>query len=429
MASTQQTRTAAPSSGVAGHTKTTYLHLDLPCGAELAVAPLPRRQTVGLCFRVLTGLADEPDDLTGIGEIVENTLSKGTQKYDGRALADAFDALGAQWSSTAGRQSMLLRLVCLPEYTLQATALVAEMLVRPTFPDEACRVAVDLAQQALKHLEDEPGDLVRVMMQRVALGPVLGRHPGGTPESLARITPDAVRAHWRRSYHVGRLQVTAAGPVDADALAATIDREFAGLGETSRGGRDPVPHTWTPAREHRQKELEQQHIALALPGLPKHDPDFAVELVLLGVLSGGMSGRLFTEVREKQGLVYWVGAWHAQPRDQGVLYVGASSTPDRCRKTYDTLLRELRRLGQDLTEEEVARARDQIIAQAETEDDLTRARAAGLSDDLFHFGRPVGIEAKLDAVRAVTLERAVDYARRLPVDKVCVCTLGPREMT
>lgn len=403
-------------------------HLALDSGVELGVDRMPRRQTVALYFRMLTGMADESDELNGVSEIVESTLSKGTQRYDGRGLADAFDRYGIQWSTLTGRQSTLARVVCLPEYVTPAVELVAEMLCRPTFPDDAVGVQIDLAQQALKHLEDEPQELMRIAMNRLVLGPVLGRHIGGTPESLARITPDAVREHWRRHFHRGRLQVAAAGPVDVDAFAAVVDRSFRALGSGTRAGREDAAFEWTPGRTHREKDLEQQHIALALRGLPRQDPDFAVEQVLVGVLSGGMSGRLFTEVREKQGLVYWVGAWHEQPRGKGVIHIGASTTPQRCHKTYETLMRELRRLGQDLTEAEVTRARDSLIAQSETEDDMTRARVAALSDDLFHFGRPVGRPAKLDALRAVTFERVIAYARRLPIDELCVGTLGPHSL-
>lgn len=405
-----------------------FVHHALDSGVEFAANILPRRNTIALSVRVLTGLADEPLELAGISGIVENTLSKGSANYDGRGLANAFDRLGIQWGSASGRQSALVRVLCLPEYVADALALVAEMVVRPTFPDGAVTVAVDLAQQALKHLEDEPHDLLRVDIQRLALGPVLGRHPAGSAESLARITPKTVREHWRRTYHAGRVQVAAAGPVDPDHLMRIIDEQFEPLRGAARAGRDAVPHNWTPARMHHPKELEQQHIALAMPGLPRDHPDFAVEQVLIGVLSGGMSGRLFTEVREKQGLVYWVGAWHEQPRGRGVIHLGASTTPERCHKTFNTLLRELQRVGQDLVESEVVRARDALIAQSETEDDLTRARATSLSDDLFHFGRPIGRAAKLDALRAVTLERVAACARRLPLDQLCVATLGPREL-
>lgn len=405
-----------------------FVHRRLNSGVEFAADVLPDRDTVGLVFRMLSGAADDPLELGGIGAIVERTLSKGTQRFDGRGLADAFDALGAQWSTATGRQSTLVRVVCLPEFAPEVVDLVAEMLVHPTFPDEACRVAVELAQQDLKQLEDDAGELVRLMIQRLTFGPVLGRYTGGSPETLARIDAPQVREHWARTYHSGRLQVGAAGPVDADALAERLEARFHGLGRAECDGRGRAEFEFQPAREHRHKELKQQQIAITLPGARRDDPEFPVEQVLIGVLSGGMSGRLFTEVREKQGLVYWVGAWHEHPRGAGVLHLGASTTPERCHQTLDTLLRELRRVSEDLTDVETRRARDSLIAHALTEDDLTRARASGLSDDLFHFSRPIGLQAKLDALRAVTVAQVADYARRLPIDRICVATLGPREL-
>lgn len=404
------------------------IHEVLASGVELGIDLLPERHTVAMVFRMLVGVVDDPPELTGISCLVERTLSKGTEHYDGPELADAFDRLGAQWGSTSGRQSMLVRVLCLPEFALDCVDLVAEMLARPTFPEQACRVAVELAQEELRHLEDDPGDLVRVLIQRLTLGPVAGRHVGGEPETLARITPGAMREHWRRFYHAGRLQVSVAGPVDPSALAAKLDRAFRGLGSPQPAGRDPLPVEIRPGRVHRSKELEQEYIAMTLPGRTRDHPGFAVEQVLIGVLAGGMSGRLFTEVREKQGLVYWVGAWHEQPRGLGVIHLGASTTPQRVRQTYDTLLRELERLGEDLAPDELERARSSLIAHAQTADDLTPARALALSDDLFHFGRPIGLGPKLQAVRAVTLEQVVEYARHLPRDRLCVATLGPREL-
>lgn len=409
-------------------TQDEFVHEALNSGVEFAADVLPQRHTVALCFRVLAGVADDPLELTGIGAAVERTLSKGTRRYDGRGLADAFDQLGAQWATASGRQTTLARVLCLPEFVPDVVELVAEMICHPTFPDEACRVAVELARQELQQMEDEPFELLRVMVQRLTLGPVLGRHAGGTFESLKRISPDVIRTHWRRMYHAGRLQVAAAGPVDPQRLAHQVDQCFAGLGSAERQGRAPAEFGFKPARQHQPKELEQQYIGITLPGRARDDADFATEQVLLGVLSGGMSGRLFTEVREKQGLVYWVGAWHEQPRGAGILHLGASTTPERCDRTFETLLRELRRVGEDLNEAETVRARDGLIAQHETEDDLTRARAAALSDDLFHFGRPIGPGPKLDAVRRVTLEDVAAYARQLPLDQLCVAAVGPRAL-
>jgi len=403
-----------------------FFHAFLDSGVEFAVDRLPERQTVAMSFRVLTGVADEPEERIGIASIVERTLSKGTQKYSGQELADAFDALGAQWTTYSGRNSTLVRVVCLPEFALDVVDLLAELIVHPTFPPEACQVAVALAQEELKLMEDDPYELLRLDLQRLTLGPLYGRHPGGQPDTLARITPQHVVEHWQRTYHAGRLQVAIAGPVDADAVARRVDERFAGLGVPQPAGREPAAYTFTPGRRHRQKDLKQQYIGITLPGVPKEHPDFAVEQVLIGILSGGMSGRLFTEVREKQGLVYWVAAWHEQPRGKGVIYLGASTTPERCDKTYDTLLRELQRLSEDLTEAETHRARDGLIAHAQTEDDLTRARAGGLSDDLFHFSRPIGLTPKIEAVSRVTVAHVQDYVRRMHRDRLCVATVGPR---
>ena len=160
--------------------------------------------------------------------------------------------------------------------------------------------------------------------------------------------------------------------------------------------------------------------------MTRDEPQFPVERVLLSVLSGGMSGRLFTEVREKQGLVYWVGAWHEQPRGRGIIHLGASSTPENCERTYRTLLRELERVGADLTDDETRRARDGLIAHMETEDDLTRARTLGLSDDLFHYGRPIGPLPKIAAIRTVGVDAVATYARQLRRDEICVATVGPK---
>ena len=403
-------------------------HANLDSGVEFAVDHLPERKTVAMCFRMLGGVLVDPHELTGIGGIVERTLAKGTENFDGREFADALDNLGAQWGSATGRQSILVRCLCLPEYVPEVVDLMAELIRRPTFRDDACEVAVQLAQEELRHMEDDAQELLQLDMHRLVFGPNLGRDPGGDAETLPRITPDKVRAHWRDTFNAGRLQVVAAGPVDADALSVQINERFAGFGSATQDQRGPAEFTFTPDRHHRHKDLKQQYIAITLPGLARDDADFAVEQVLLGVLSGGMGGRLFTEVREKQGLVYWVGAWHEQPRGRGIINLGASTTPERCEQTYKTLMRELERLSEDLTEQETTRARDGLLAQYQTEDDLTRARAGGLSGDLYHFSRPIGPTAKLDAIRAVTVQRVEDYVRRMPRDQVCVTTVGPAEL-
>jgi predicted Zn-dependent peptidase len=405
-----------------------YVHRILDCGLEFAAEVLPDRRTTAIEFQVLSGVADEPTDQLGIAHLLEQTISKGTQRYDARGLADAFDHLGAQRSSWVGRESYGFRCLCLPEFLSQVVELHAEMLRRPTFPSDACHVAVELALQELDALQDEPLELMRKLLARQAYGPQLGRHYLGERETLSTIAPDHIRAHWAAKFHSGRLQVAVAGPVDRDSLIAQLEGAFGGFGQRSLTGRDPLPVHFQPLRTHHPKELEQQYVAICWPGVAVTDPDYPVEQVILGILAGGMSARLFTEVREKQGLVYWVGAWHEQPRAAGMIHLGASTTPQRCDQTFDSLIREVDRLAQDLQLEELQRAIVGIVARTHTRGEVTRARAAELADDLFYYGRPVPIEQKLREVRQVTMDHVRCYLDRYPRDRLSVVTLGPRRL-
>lgn len=408
--------------------KETYEHMRLDCGVELGALPLAGRRTTAFDIRVLAGTADEPDEKLGVARLVLETISKGTEQRSARELSDAFDAIGAQCGSGVGRESFVFRCSCLPEYVEQALALHAEMLRTPTFPMGFCQVALDLARQELIALEDDPGELSRKFIAPHAYGPWLGRHELGTRECLDRTTREDIATYWARLFGSARLQVAIAGAVDIDRVVSTLDRLFAGFGDDKADGRGAFPIEFSPGIRHQAKELEQEHILLCWPGVKITDDEHPVERVTLAALGEGMSSRLFTEVREKQGLVYWVDAWDEHPRGAGRVFMGASTTPARCDQTVRTLLREVDRLGQDLTEEELARTKVVIIAKSQTHGDITRARTSELSRDLFHFGRPVPLEEKHERISAVTVADVQRYLAAYPRDDLCVLTLGPRSL-
>ncbi len=408
--------------------KETYIHRTLDCGIELAAMPIDGRRTTAYDIRLMCGLADEPADRLGLAGVVEETLDKGTSAKSAQEITDAFDAIGAQAGSTVGRESMLLRCSCLPEYVEKSLALHAEMLRTPTFPDEFCKVAVELGQQELTAMEDDPGEMSRKMLAPLAYGDVLGRHELGTKETLGRITRDDVVGFWKKNFVAGRMQISIGGAVDVEAVTRTIERLFAGFGDSKKAGRDGFPVTFTPGFKHHPKELEQEHILMCWPGVAVTDAAYPAEHLMLEILSGGMSSRLFTEVREKQGLVYWVGAWDEHPRKSGMIFMGASTTPARCELTFKTLLREVDRLAEDVTEDELARAKVGVIAKTQTHGDITRARVSELAADLFHYGRPMSTEEKNAKVSAVTIADVRRYLAEHPRDRLSVLTLGPKEM-
>ena len=399
-------------------------HKRLDCGIELAVLPLAGRPVVAVEIRILAGYAFERPEYLGVAHVLDEAIVKGTAKRDGRALNDAFDAIGATHSSYAGRERFGFSCLCLPEFLERAVALHAEMIRTPSFPPEDCAVAVELTSQTLAALEDDPQELAKKLLHRQAYGEPLGRHPLGEEETLERIGREQILDHWQRYFCAARMQGAVAGAVEPAAVADLFEREFEGFrrGEPDLDG---LGFQFNAARSHHEKDLEQEQIAICFPGPAAQDEDFPTAQVIVGLLAGGMGARLFTEVREKQGLVYWVGAWSDQSRRSGMFHLGASTTPQNLEKTYTTLLREIDRLSEDLTTEEVERAIAGIVIRNQTRGDITRARAVELTEDLFYHGRPIPTEEKMARVQAVTIQRICDYLAGHPRDRLSVVTLGP----
>ena len=404
------------------------VHQQLPSGLEYGVTPLPDRHVVSFQLRILAGMSSEPPRTLGLARLVEETLDKGTEAYTAQGLADAFDAIGAGRQSGTGRETMTFTCTVLPEHFERALELHAELLRRPKFPDDAVAVNVQLAKQELVALDDDAHGLVDKLITRQAYGPVAGRHQLGEHETLERITRTDLENYWRTHFCAGRIIAAVAGGIEPRRVADALTRHFDGFGSSRREGRGALPIEFNPKTTHHDKALEQEHIAICWPGVDATHDEFPVQQVTLGILSGGMSGRLFTEVREKRGLVYWVSAWQETPRGAGMVFLGASTTPERCAKTYTTLLHEVDRLAEDITQDELDRAVTGIVANQETRGDATRSRCAELASDLFFFGRPVPIEEKVAKVQAVTIEDIRRYLTLHPRDRLCVITLGPRPL-
>src|SRR4030042_1181039 len=145
---------------------------------------------------------------------MEEAISKGTAKRDGRSLNDAFDEIGAAYATYTGRETVGFSCLCLPEFIGRAIELHAEMIRTPTFSEDSCKVAVDLTTQALAALKDDPQDLARKYLHKQAYGDPLGRHLLGEAETLARIGRDTIVDHWQQHFSGSLMQVSIAGAVD-----------------------------------------------------------------------------------------------------------------------------------------------------------------------------------------------------------------------
>jgi predicted Zn-dependent peptidase len=395
-------------------------------GIPLLAEPMPGYHTTALILRVNGGMSSEPADQLGLAGVIEEALDKGTARFGGRELADAFDEIGASHGIYTGRQGWAFSISALPEFIPHAIELLGEVICHCTFPDDAVKTAVTLSQQQLLSLEDSPRGLLRRQMALQAYGERLGRHPLGRSETLARISSAGVRRHWQHMLQTGGMTIAVAGRVQLDEVQEALEKALADV-PSGDGAAVETEHDFNATRSHLTKPFDQTQLGISLPGVRYDDPDFPIERVLLAVLSGGMSARLFTEVREKRGLVYWVDAWHEQPRGLGMVHVGAATTPQRCAQTYETLLTEIARLGDDLREDELERAKIGLISERVTSGASPQRHATNMLVDYFHLGRVVPSQQKEAALRAVSVDDIRRYVREQPRDALSVVTVGKEQ--
>lgn len=405
------------------------IHRRLSNGIDLGILPTRRRSVVAIELRFLAGFAYEQADYLGTAHVLAETITKGTVHRDRRAFNDAFDEIGAGYSVSAARETLAFSCVCLPEFVEKALQLHAEMIREPALPEDACQVALDLTRQSLAAIDDDPLELTKKHLHQQAYGQPLNRHICGRPDCLDKITREVLLDHWQRHLRPERLLASVAGAVEPDRIADLFERLFPPSGPDQGTNGPPPPQSFAfrfvSGRSHHHKELEQEHIGICFPGAAAQDRDEAVERVAVGVLSGGMSSRLWQSVREEQGLVYWIAAWFDRPREGGMVHLGASCTPQKLAETFDRLVAEVNRLADDVTDAEIQRAINGILASTQTHGDTTRAKANRLVNDLFYLGKLIPLEEKLARIRAIGVEDVRRYLHDHPRDRLSIVTLGP----
>jgi predicted Zn-dependent peptidase len=311
----------------------------------------------------------------------------------------------------------------LPEHLKPALGLLREVLSEPAFPAKECETAKIQAVQEIKHLEDEPLSKVFVLLKELYFGTEWGHFELGAESSLSDISRADIESFWKARYIPAGTIVAAAGKFDPDQMAKEVETLFANSSDAWPLDNPPVPERRKVSR-HIQKDSEQTQIALAFPCVPRNHPSYYVARAAVGVLSGGMSGRLFTEVREKRALVYAVGAQAVSLRGTGAVYAYAGTTAPRAAETLSVLKAELLRLGQDATTEEVERAKIGFKAHMLMDQESTGARARELLDDIYHDNRIVPVSEVITQIDAVTAEDVKAYWTANPVEPYTLVTLG-----
>jgi predicted Zn-dependent peptidase len=404
-------------------TSTAIRREQLENGLTLVCEPMPWLRSASVTLLLPVGSATDPLGFEGSATVLSDWTGRGAGNLDSRQFSDAFDALGVRRGGSAGRESSSLGASLLADSLPATLQLFASQMQLPQLTDEEFEGARELALQELASLADQPVTRLFEALTREYFSSDIGRSPYGSAEGLAALTPPVGRSDFQQRYSPHGAILAVAGGVSWEELLAAASDAFGDW----RGSYPLAPEVEVapPARRHLEADTAQVQIGVAFSALPPDHEDWYLQALALGVLSGGMGSRLFSEVREKRGLVYSVGAATRVVRGCGYTIGYAGTTPEKAAETQSVMLAEFARLQEGVSAAELERARSGVLSQLVMQGESSSARAGALASDEFLRGaaRPL---AELERIYSgITLGQVNDYLARSSLPEPTVLTLGP----
>jgi predicted Zn-dependent peptidase len=402
-----------------------YQHT-LANGMVLLAERMEHVRSAAINYLVPAGAAFDPPGRFGTATVLADLITRGAGDRDSRELSLALDNLGVDRDESVGALNMRFWGSTLARNTPAALDIFADIIRRPHFPEDELEAAQALALQDIVSLEDSPQQKVMVELRRRYYPPPLNRDRRGRAADIESLSIDDVKNQHRRLFRPNGAILSVAGNVEWEALKAQTQRLFGDWRPAE--SIEAVPENHTPQSTHLPKETQQTQIAFAWPSAPIGHADYYAARAAEGVLSGGMSARLFTEVREKRGLCYSVGVRHETFRDRGTMVGYAGTGSDRAQDTLDVTLAELRRLKDGVTEDEIDRVKAGLKSSLIMQEESTSARAGTIASDWYFLGRVRSFEEIQAVIDGLTPASILDYLEKYPVQGVTLVTLGPQPL-
>jgi predicted Zn-dependent peptidase len=403
-----------------------YLHR-LSNGLTLVAERIPAVRSAAMTLLVPAGAASDPLDASGAATVLSDWILRGAGERDSRQLTAYLDGLGVQRSCHAETVFLRLSASMLGKNLLAVLPVYGDLVQRPMLPEEGFDPSVDLALQQLDSIEDEPSHKLSIALRERHYPFPFGRPTSGKRDALEALTAEKLRADAQRRLTPQGAILAIAGMFNWDDLVKAVDDAFGSwqAAAAQRPPEQPAPR----GTLHISQETNQSQIGLAWDAIPDAHPDSILLQTALNVLSGGMGARLFTEIREKQGLCYSVHAGYSSLKTQGAIFGYAGTSPDRAQRTLDSFIAELKRFEKGIAPDELDRSligmKSRVIMQGES----SGARAGALAYDFYHRGRTRTLDEVRDLLNAVTLERVNTFLAAHPVKALTVVTLGPEPLT
>jgi predicted Zn-dependent peptidase len=385
----------------------------LPNGLAVITEPMEHVRSVSVGIWLRSGSRREPAEINGISHFIEHMVFKGTARRSAEDIAREVDSVGGMLDAFTAKEMVCFNARVLDEHLPKVFDVLADMVLEPKFADEDIAREQSVILEEIRMTQDNPEDLVHELFtQNFWNAHSLGRPILGTPETVSAFTRKALQEWFRTRYAPNHLVITAAGHLTHQQLVDMVSERFAKLTPSEDGHADAVPHAQPHVTLRTKHELEQVHICIGVPALPLTDRRRFASSILNNVLGGGMSSRLFQNIRERQGLAYAIFSDVNSYRDVGVLSVYAGTSLETTEQLVRSVLDEFRRLKDEpLDAAELRRAKDHLKGSLLLSLEGTGSRMSGLARYHLYFGRHFTPEELIAMLESVTAEEVREVAR------------------
>ena len=396
----------------------------LPNGLRIVTDRIDTVATVSLGLWVDVGTRHEPAKVNGVAHFLEHMAFKGTERRSALAIAEEIEAVGGHLNAYTSRESTAYYAKVLKEDVALALDILADILQHSTFEPEELERERTVILQEIGQANDTPDDIIFDYFQERAFpAQAMGRPVLGSPKIIKKLSRKSVISYLKDHYGASRMVLSAAGHIDHDSFVALAADLFSDMPAERAVTTEEARYVGGEQREVR--DLEQLHLVLGFPGITLCDPDYYAASVLSTAFGGGMSSRLFQEVREKRGLVYSIYSFAHSYRDGGLFGIYAGTGEDEAAELLPVLCDEAQKLGDGFAPGELARAKAQMKAGLLMSLESTSARCEQMAQHILIHGAPFDpdeIVRRIDAVDNDAIGRIVSRWSSAPPTLV---SLGP----
>ncbi len=382
--------------------------------------------SVAFGFMLPAGAALLPEGCCGAANVIADWIFRGAGDRDSRELSDALDGLGLHRASSVGSSHIIIGAILEASNLAEAINLYADIILRPSLKKEQFEPARQLAVDDVLALDDDPRQKVMLALRERFYPSPLGRSTAGDVEELKALTSEKTEEVVKNNFNLSQTIFAVAGKYNFDAAVAQMEELFETNTQKALASITPEPKA--SKYTHIHSEGAQVHIGLMTETVKPTDKDYYNVRLAVSVLSGGMSARLFTEVREKRGLCYAVGARYHGLKEAAGIMCYAGTTPEKGQETLDVIIQEFERLSEGISEEEIKRAKVGLKSALILQSESSGSRAGSIGSDYYMLGRVRSLDEIKNRIEQTTVDSVLEFLRSNRFRNFTVVTIGPNQL-